>query len=99
MLADRIVVINLDRRPDRLRAFTGQADRTPELTGWIRFPAIDGKGKGLGGTSACRQSHVEVLTAAVRDGVETLAVFEDDALFRPDFSDRLARFMAEVPAD
>src|SRR5690349_1383334 len=79
-LFDRIVCINLDRRPDRWESFSQRlapagipADRV------MRFAAIDGTilppppwwkaGRGAWG---CHQSHVRVLEDALQDRVQSL---------------------------
>lgn len=104
--ADRIVLINLDRRGDRLRRFARQADRLPALAGWVRVSAVDGHAAPVpGGWRAgpgafgCRESHLRVLSAALADGVNTLTVFEDDATLTPGFAAGLAALLTTAPAD
>lgn len=104
--ADRIVLINLDRRGDRLRRFTQQAERYPALKGWSRVSAVDGYARaappgwrGGPGAFGCQQSHLAVLAAAIDDGVQTLCVFEDDAQLAPGFSAGLAALLRDAPAD
>jgi len=105
---DRIVIVNLDRRPDRwlriranLRRIDWPFDRQPE-----RVAAFDGRDhpppEGFGGTAGawgCFRSHLAVCNAALRDGVESLLIFEDDALLLPDFDLRARRFLDVVPDD
>jgi hypothetical protein len=98
---DRVVVINLDRRPDRLAAFyerlNGRLDAMP-------YPATDGHEdpppawwKTTPGAWGCYQSHRAVIDYALAVEVESILVLEDDATFVPDFADRLAAL--EPPAD
>ncbi len=103
---DRVVVVNLARRPERLAAFRqtlGDAwpFRRPE-----RFEAVDGhvnapppgwtKGAGAWG---CMASHRRVLQSAIDDGLDSILILEDDALPAPGFAARAADFLARVPAD
>jgi hypothetical protein len=102
---DRVVVINLGRRPERLRRFhENLADWPFKLP--QRFEAFDGsaiptppaweRGPGAWG---CMLSHRAVLKSAMDDSVSSLLVLEDDALPVPDFADLAGEFLARVPAD
>ena len=51
------------------------------------------------GSVAFFRSHLAVLEQAYRDGVQSLAVFEDDAVFAADFDERLRKFTEELPDD
>ena len=92
---DRIVVINLKRRKDRLEQFTQEAER-------IGFEfevheAIDGKAINLDPIVAGRLSHIQVLRSIGRD--ERVLICEDDAIFREDFNESLDSYMADLPED
>ena len=98
---DRVVVISLARRPDRLAAFYERLDGRLDA---LPYPAIDGQEepppawwKTTPGAWGCYRSHAAVIDHALAIGVESILVFEDDATFVPDFADRLAAL--EVPAD
>lgn len=101
---DRVVVISLPRRSDRLAAFQSRlADAWPGTSCDV-FPAVDGEQEKppagwqtTPGAWGCARSHEEVMAAALRDGVERLLVFEDDATFGHAFADRLAGLA--LPAD
>lgn len=106
---DRVVLINLDRRPDRLERFNKDFAKIEE--GWpflvpVRFPAIDGRlsptphgWRAGSGAWGCMQSHRQVLEQAILAGAQSILVLEDDASFNSDFLERLDRFMKDVPAD
>lgn len=104
---DRIVVINLRRRPDRLGNFWGELDdhewllKKPEL-----FYAVDGNKVPVpkdwqdgGGAWGCMQSHRQILEQAIMDGVKRLLVLEDDMCLGPDFTTRINDFLQRVPDD
>lgn len=104
---DRVIVINLARRADRLSSFRA---RMQEIE-WPFLPptvhrAIDGQAVPTpvgwtmgGGTWGCLQSHRQILEQAIMDGIKTLLVLEDDAVMRSDFVARSAEFLAAVPCD
>lgn len=103
---DRIALINLDKRIDRLGAFKAKIAPYPELQHYTRYRAIHGDTVSVpgffisgGGAFGCRQSHLRVLEDAMLDGVQTLMVLEDDVCFCPNFTDRLREFLAAVPDD
>ena len=77
---DRVAVINLDKRTDRMEEFDRQAKEIG--LEYIRYSAVEAIPKELRPTDACRLSHLQVLQDAVNDGVQRLFVFEDDAQFK-----------------
>ncbi len=104
---DRIQVLNLVRRPDRLSEFFRQINlqswpfKIPEV-----FEAIDGSRlpvpynwKDGGGAWGCMQSHRHVLERAIIEGVESLLVLEDDAAFKASFAADAVKFLRNVPSD
>ncbi|MDB5312651.1 MAG: hypothetical protein JWO38_6853 [Gemmataceae bacterium] len=104
---DRVVLINLKRRPDRLAAFRlCQQEKGWALPDPIVFDAVDGNKVGVpryyvsgGGAWGCCRSHISIIERAVMDDVCTLLVLEDDITWKPDAWDHLAAFAAAVPAD
>jgi len=104
---DRVVVINLNRRPDRRERFEQQLS----AVNWPfappqRVEAIDGclhapprwwiAGRGAWG---CHCTMLGIMEAALADGVERMLVLEDDVCFVPDLHERALRFLAAVPDD
>lgn len=94
---DRVVLINLARRPDRLEKFTAQAEAVGLQ--FERFEAIDAREEGLTPPQACAASHREVVTRAKADGIGRLFIFEDDAVFAPHFEAACEVVLAMVPSD
>lgn len=105
---DRVVVINLDRRPDRRATFIDRFLREGE--GWpfanpMRFPAIDGQRVPKpawfpysAGGWGCTKSHLAVYEQALNANQDVF-IFEDDAVFAEDAAERLPQFLAAVPDD
>ena len=91
---DRVVVINLERRPDRLREFEKQAKANQIF--YQRFDAIDAVKEGISPDEACLRSHRKVLEDAMNDGVQRLFVFEDDALLVDDFNTKFSEFYNKI---
>jgi len=90
---DRIIVINLPRRTDRLEQFDKEAKR-------IGFeyevhPAMDGKFLGMDPIVAGRLSHIEVLSKIKPD--EMVLICEDDAKFDTEFNAKFDEYMADLP--
>ena len=104
---DRVYVINLKRRPDRLKTFLERL----ETYGWpfkepIVYPAIEGDVVGVpeeyqsgGGAYGCRMSHLRILQDCLMEGVGTVMILEDDAEIAEGFSERVEEFLRKVPDD
>lgn len=90
---DKVVVINLDRRTDRLEKIDAQLKELG-IT-YERFSAVDAKELEIDPVQACRQSHIRVLEES--EGL-TL-ILEDDALFMENFNERFAEFVEFLPSD
>lgn len=104
---DRVVVINLDRRPDRWERFQEHlAEIDWPFRQVERFRAIDGRiaspppwWRMGGGAWGCHQSHVRIIEQALMDGVRTILVLEDDVVFVPNFRERVDQFLRALPSD
>jgi len=102
---DRVVVINLAKRSERLARFTRIFEAWP-FKPPQRFEAVDGlqlklppcKNRGPGAWG-CMLSHQTVLASAIADKVSSLFVLEDDARPVPDFAARATEFLAKAPSD
>jgi hypothetical protein len=89
---NRIVLINLDKRKDRLGSMQAKLSSCKTLSGWVRERAIHGDSVGCPhwfsqgpGAWGCARSHLRVLESAILDGIDSLLVLEDDAIFADDF--------------
>ena len=89
---DRVVVINLDRRPDRMEILGPQLDELGIQ--YERFSAIDGKKRGISPVLAGKLSHVEVLKG--QNGHKVL-ILEDDAHFVDGFNEKFSRVTETLP--
>lgn len=94
---DRIALVNLDRRTDRLEKFESQAKDLG--INYVRYSAVDAEVCGITPQRACAASHRKILEDAISDGVERLFVFEDDAGFDAEFSAKFDDIARKVPAD
>jgi hypothetical protein len=102
---DRVVVINLARRPERLERFWKLLADWP-FNKPQRFEAVDGqvveipaewdKGPGAWG---CMLSHRAVLDRAIGDGMRSLLLLEDDAFPVPNFTALAGEFLQNLPDD
>ena len=91
---DKVIVINLDRRTDRMERLDVQL--TELGIEYERFSAIDGKALGISPVEAGKLSHLEVLKGL--NGQKVL-ILEDDALFINGFQERFDAEMESLPED
>jgi GR25 family glycosyltransferase involved in LPS biosynthesis len=91
---DKVVVINLDRRIDRMEQLVPQLNKLG--IEYERFSAVDGKELDISPIIAGTMSHVEVL----KNNRDTkILVLEDDALFVDDFNEKFEEVMQTLPVD
>lgn len=102
---DRVVVVNLDKFPNRWAQFQRRAELAG-LTGFERVRAIEGDRvkppdwwRAGDGAFGCMMSHCRVLQDAISDNLSRVLIFEDDAVFSPDAMDRIPAIMGEVKDD
>lgn len=91
---DKVVVINLDRRTDRMEKLDAQLKELGIQ--YERFSAIDGKELGIDPVEAGKLSHLKVLESL---GTEKVLILEDDALFVEDFQERFDKVMGSLPTN
>lgn len=91
---DRVVVINLDRRTDRMEKLVPQLEKLG--IEYERHSAVDGKELGINPIFAGTMSHVQVLKK-YQD--KKILVLEDDALFVDDFNEKFEEVMQTLPKD
>ena len=98
---ERSYVINLDRRSDRLVQFYNTFPaclESPE-----RFAAVDGSLAPFTvphrAAWGCLQSHLAIFRKCIEEGVESVLIFEDDALPYDDTCARWGSWVQTVPDD
>ena len=76
------------------------------IDGVRRVSAVDGAAvilpshwKHTAGAFGCLLSHVNVIEEARAHNAESVLIFEDDTILDPEFTAKLASFVAEVPGD
>ena len=103
---DRVAVVSLERRPDRLAAFFAGVPADFPFGEIEVVSAIDGKQcrhpdwwRQGGGAWGCYRSHVRIIEDALNAGEESVLIFEDDATFCEGFADQARAYMAALPSD
>lgn len=101
-LFDRVVVISLARRKDRLDSFLQKYPVS--LPSPVVYEAVDGSvdkppewWNRSSGAWGCARSHSDVFKSAVKDSLDSILIFEDDCGFAPDFDSRIRTL--EIPDD
>jgi len=90
----KVILINLDRRKDRLEKISTQLDNLG-IT-FERFSAIDGKELGISPIAAGTMSHQKVLEA---NPESRILVLEDDAEFVDGFNEKFTEAIQHLPSD
>ena len=103
---ERVYCVNLDSRPDRWRRFAEGLPADWPFAPPVRVRAIWGKsvkhpdywhsGNGAWG---CYRSHLRIIEECLNEGVQSVLLLEDDALFPPDFAPRVSAWLRHVPAN
>jgi len=109
-LADGVLVINLDHRPERLAHFAEIARHTRVLQGWQRIRAVNGmelagygkrpwfrngkRDKCWAGRAGCTLSHRQAIEHARDMGWNSVLILEDDIQLGASFEAGVASFLA-----
>jgi len=102
-LFDKVFVINLDRREDRLMHVTEQMKS--QNISFERVSAIDGATltdipeELKGGAYGCTLSHRKCIEMAKNSGAENVLIFEDDVVLDENFTDIVLSSYHKVPRD
>jgi len=91
---DKVIVINLDRRTDRIDKLAPQLEKLDIQ--YERFSAVDGKQLGIDPIVAGLQSHLQVMKQIAGQKV---LILEDDAQFVEDFNEKFEKVMQTLPED
>ena len=99
------VCINLDRRADRWRRVSRRFAEHG-IARVERFPALDAAALDIPpgwpeqpGAYGCLMSHLAVVEEARGRGLPRVLIFEDDAVFAPDFNAKFSQYVRQLPAD
>jgi GR25 family glycosyltransferase involved in LPS biosynthesis len=91
---DKVIVINLDRRTDRMEKLAPQLEKLDIQ--YKRFSAVDGKKLDLDPIVAGLRSHLQVMKQIAGQKV---LILEDDAQFVEDFNEKFEKVMQTLPED
>ena len=91
---DKVIVINLDRRTDRMEKLIPQLEKLDIQ--YKRFSAVDAKKLDIDPIVAGLQSHIQVMKQIAGQRV---LILEDDALFVDDFNEKFEKVMQTLPED
>jgi len=96
-LFDAVIVLNLDRRPDRLAAITHQLNSL-QVT-WKRWPAIDDLNTDMTPIFCNVMNTVNRLFYAQWKEYKHVLLLDDDCEFVPDFESKLDEVWPQIPDD
>ncbi|MDO5566562.1 MAG: glycosyltransferase family 25 protein [Planctomycetia bacterium] len=102
----KVFVINLDRRTDRLDRFYFDLPVDWPFPKPERFTAIDGTmeirprdWRSGAGAWGCYRTHLSILRHCLDNQIDSVLIMEDDAVCLPDFREKWEMFRRELPAD
>jgi len=91
---DKVIVINLDRRTDRMDKLVPQLEKLDIQ--YKRFSAVDAKKLDIDPVVAGLRSHLQVMKQIAGQRV---LILEDDAQFVEDFNEKFEKVMQTLPED
>jgi GR25 family glycosyltransferase involved in LPS biosynthesis len=91
---DEVIVINLDRRTDRMEKLVPQLEKLDIQ--YKRFSAVDAKKLDIDPVVAGLRSHLQVMKQVAGQRV---LILEDDAQFVEDFNEKFEKVMQTLPKD
>jgi len=91
---DKVIVINLDRRTDRMDKLVPQLEKLDIQ--YERFSAVDAKKLDIDPVVAGLKSHLQVMKQIAEQRV---LILEDDAQFVEDFNEKFEKVMQTLPED
>lgn len=104
---DRVFLVNLKRRPDRLSSVQASLRQSQWPFKWpVVFRAVDGNAvpcpegwQSGGGAWGCMRSHQQIFEKVMIEGAKSVLILEDDACFVDDFPKKVEEFLQAVPED
>lgn len=106
MIFDRVCVISLARRKDRLDAFMSRVPADFPFGPIEPVEAIDGKlvkhpawWRQGGGAWGCYKSHMRIIEDSLQNGPQRVMIFEDDAEFCDGFARKAIEYLDSLPCD
>jgi GR25 family glycosyltransferase involved in LPS biosynthesis len=95
---DKIFIINLERRPDRLEKVISNLDRI-NLSKYEIFTAVDGYSIGQTGWEGLRQTYIKIFNIIKNSGCNNFLLIEDDCEFNDNFQEEVEIYLREIPSD
>lgn len=99
---DRVYCLNLDDRPDKMQHFQSQADSIG--LDFVRVSATIPQQLGLAyvwknARTACAYSHAKIWEEAIKDGLQSILLLEDDIVICNHFNERFNLSIENLPQD
>jgi hypothetical protein len=94
---DAVIVLNLDRRPDRLKSITYQLNKLD--TTFHRWPAIDNLNTDMSPIFCNLMNGMNRLLYSQYKEYKTVLFLDDDCEFVDNFYDKLEQVWQEIPED
>jgi hypothetical protein len=105
-MIERVYVINLPHRTERLAAFWQRFPKDWHFPTPLVFSGIDGKlvpppawWQGGPGGWGCHRSHTRLLEDCLKEGINSVMVCEDDAVFVDHFTEKVKLYFQHLPQD